>query len=76
MIVSFNEMHGFYQEFQAILSANLCCGFTADQTLFSRSALKTKSPLVIASVSRSRSTNLQNHSKYAALHPFLLTSLQ
>jgi hypothetical protein len=29
MVVSFKEMHRFYYEFQAILSANDCYGLTA-----------------------------------------------
>ncbi len=35
MTVSYNndEMHGFFYEFQAILSANLCYCTTADRTL-------------------------------------------
>ncbi len=30
IIVSFEEMHGFFSEFQAILSANLCYCIIAD----------------------------------------------
>ncbi len=34
IMVSFNEMHGFYYEFQATLSASVCYCITPDQYLF------------------------------------------